>query len=432
MLWKLLQKKKMQRRTMMPLTYIDIFAGAGGLSEGFMRNGYIPVAHVEMKREACLTLKTRTCYYYLKEQGRINDYNRYLKNEISREELYAMVPKLLLDAVINKTMDKSGMEVLYDQIDELMQKQNIDTIDVLVGGPPCQAYSLVGRARSENNMEGDPRNCLYELYADMLEKYKPRMFVFENVPGLLTAKGGKYFDDMRESFRKAGYDLDYDILNSKEYGVLQNRRRVILIGRKIGEGYYYPKLAKIETTYLVADLLKDLPSICPGDEKNTYISEPTEYLEKSGIRTKDDILTWHEARQNLERDREIYRCVIKAWNEKQTRLKYTDLPEELCTHKNRKAFLDRFKVVASDLEYTQTMVAHISKDGHYFIHPDIKQARSISVREAARIQSFPDNYYFEGGRTAAYLQIGNAVPPLMAGAIAVALKEQLGVQEDGE
>lgn len=413
----------------MPLTYLDIFAGAGGLSEGFLKNGYIPVAHVEMKRDACLTLKTRTCYYYLKERDRINEYNRYLKKEISREELYAMVPKELLDIVINRTMDKSSMISLYHQIDDLMQKRGIKTLDVLVGGPPCQAYSLVGRARSKNNMEGDIRNYLYELYSDMLEKYNPRMFVFENVPGLLTAKGGKYFYDMRERFRSAGYELDYNILNSKEYGVLQNRRRVILIGKKIGEEYHYPKLEKISEVYSVADLLKDLPSIAPGEEKNTYVSDPTEYLDRYGIRTKDDILTWHEARPNLERDRKIYRCVIKAWNEQQVRLKYSDLPEELCTHKNRKTFLDRFKVVASDLECAQTMVAHISKDGHYFIHPDIDQARSISVREAARIQSFPDNYYFEGGRTAAFLQIGNAVPPLMAGAIAVALKQQLEVQE---
>lgn len=414
----------------MPLTYIDIFAGAGGLSEGFIKNGYLPVAHVEMKKEACLTLKTRTCYYYLKEHGRIEDYNRYLKNEISREELYAMIPDVLLNTVINEIMVKSGMPSLYERIDDLMRMQSIDSIDVLVGGPPCQAYSLVGRARSENNMEGDPRNYLYELYADMLEKYHPRMFVFENVPGLLNAKGGKYFDDMRERFRKAGYELDYDILNSKEYGVLQNRKRVILIGKKIGEEYYYPILKKIDHGYSMVDLLNDLPSIYPGEKKNVYATNPTEYLEKTGIRTQDDILTWHEARPNLERDRKIYCCVIKAWNENKTRLKYTDLPKELCTHKNRKSFLDRFKVVASNLDYSQTMVAHISKDGHYFIHPDIKQARSISVREAARIQSFPDNYYFEGGRTAAFLQIGNAVPPLMSGAIAIALKEQLGGHGD--
>lgn len=409
----------------MSLTYIDIFAGAGGLSEGFLKNGYIPVAHVEMKKEACLTLKTRTCYYYLKEQDRVADYNQYLKKEISRDELYAMVPQELLETVINRTMDKSSMGELYCRIDDLMYKRGIETVDVLVGGPPCQAYSLVGRARSKNNMEGDLRNYLYELYSDMLEKYSPRMFVFENVPGLLTAKKGKYFYDMRESFRKAGYELDYKILNSKDYGVLQNRRRVILIGKKAKEDYCYPKLEKISGIYSLADLLNDLPPIAPGEEKNTYIANPSEYLYKYKIRTEDDILTWHEARPNLERDREIYRCVIKAWNEKKVRLKYTDLPKELCTHKNQETFLDRFKVVASDLEYAQTMVAHISKDGHYFIHPDINQARSISVREAARIQSFPDNYYFEGGRTAAFLQIGNAVPPLMAGVIAAALKQLL-------
>ena len=414
----------------MSLTYIDIFAGAGGLSEGFLKNGYFPVAHVEMKKEACLTLKTRICYYYLKERGRLKDYNLYLKNKINREELYAMVPEVLLNTVINKMMDKPGMPLLYEQIDELMRMQDVDSIDVLVGGPPCQAYSLVGRARSENNMEGDSRNYLYELYAEMLVKYNPRMFVFENVPGLLTAKGGRYFDDMCMSFRNAGYELDYEILNSNEYGVLQNRRRVILIGKKIGEEYHYPRLEKVEHKYSVADLLKDLPSIQPGGKDNVYATNHTQYLREAGIRTEDDILTWHEARPNLERDRKIYSCVIKAWNENKTRLKYTDLPKELCTHKNRKSFLDRYKVVASDLGYSQTMVAHISKDGHYFIHPDINQARSISVREAARIQSFPDNYYFEGSRTAVFLQIGNAVPPLMAGAIALALKKQLGVHEN--
>lgn len=409
----------------MELTYIDIFAGAGGLSEGFLKNGYMPIAHVEMKKEACLTLKTRTCYYHLKNENRIGEYNRYLKKQISRDELYAMVPEGLLDTVINKTMDKRSMQELYSQIDNLMCKQGVQSVDVLVGGPPCQAYSLVGRARSKNNMEGDLRNYLYELYSDMLEKYKPRMFVFENVPGLLTAKKGEYFLNMRERFRQAGYELDYRILNSKDYGVLQNRRRVILIGKRKGEEYHYPVFKKTAKTYFVSDLLKDLPPIYPGEQKSIYISEPTEYLLKSSIRTKDDILTWHEARPNIERDRKIYRCVIKAWDEKRVRLKYIDLPEELCTHKNRETFLDRYKVVASNLEYAQTMVAHISKDGHYFIHPDINQARSVSVREAARIQSFPDNYYFEGGRTSAFLQIGNAVPPLMADVIAAELKQQL-------
>ena len=413
----------------MAFSYIDIFAGAGGLSEGFQRNGYIPVAHVEMKKEACLTLKTRECFYYLKKHGRIEDYKNYLRREITRDELYAMVPETVLNSVINETMSEEGMPALFDRIDQLMEVQGIENIDVLVGGPPCQAYSLVGRARSKTNMVGDPRNYLYMLYCEVLEKYRPKIFVFENVPGLLTANGGSYFDDMRERFRKAGYFLEYRILNSKEYGVLQNRRRVIVIGWREGTDFTYPELDKKEQKYLVDDLFSDLPYIEPGESRNVYKCKSTEYLRESGIRTEDDILTLHQARPNLERDRKIYRQVIEAWNNGQKRLKYTELPEELCTHNNRTAFLDRFKVVAKDMPYAQTMVAHISKDGHYFIHPDIKQARSISVREAARIQSFPYNYFFEGGRTASFLQIGNAVPPLMASAIAKKLKEQLMEEE---
>ena len=413
----------------MAFSYIDIFAGAGGLSEGFRRNGYIPVAHVEMKKEACLTLKTRECFYYLNEHGRIEDYKRYLRKEITRDELYEMVPEKVLNSVINETMSEERMSALFDRIDYFMEIQGIENVDVLVGGPPCQAYSLVGRARSKTNMVGDPRNYLYMLYYKVLEKYQPKMFVFENVPGLLTANGGSYFDDMRKRFRKAGYFLEHRVLNSKEYGVLQNRRRVILIGWREGTNYTYPELDKKEQKYLVDDLFSDLPSIEPGETRNVYKCELTEYLRESEIRMEDDILTLHQARPNQERDRKIYRRVIEAWNDGQRRLKYTELPEELCTHNNRTAFLDRFKVVAKDMPYAQTMVAHISKDGHYFIHPDIKQARSISVREAARIQSFPDNYFFEGGRTAAFLQIGNAVPPLLASAIAKKLKEQLTEEE---
>ncbi|NLD47484.1 MAG: DNA cytosine methyltransferase, partial [Clostridiaceae bacterium] len=194
---------------------------------------------------------------------------------------------------------------------------------------------------------------------------------------------------------------------------------------KIDSDRHYPSFEKVSGMFQVQDILSDLPSLQAGVTDNHYVTKPTDYLEWSGIRNKNDALTWHTARPNIERDREIYRCVISAWNNGKQRLKYTDLAEELCTHRNRTAFLDRFKVVAADLPASHTVVAHISKDGHYFIHPDYDQARSISVREAARIQSFPDDFYFEGTRTAAYLQIGNAVPPLMAAGIAEAIKKQL-------
>ena len=422
----------------MPLTYIDIFAGAGGLSEGFVKNGHIPVAHVEMKREACFTLKTRTCYYYLRENNRLDEYNQYLRNEITREDLYNRVPHEILDTVIQETMHEEGMEALFNRIDTLMAIQNISNIDVLVGGPPCQAYSLVGRARSENNMEGDARNFLYQLYADVLEHYHPRMFVFENVLGLISANNGSYLADMTERFNQAGYDLDMRVLNASNYGVLQNRRRVILIGKLHEEGVQFeypiiPEVGEIFNRYVVNDLFSDLPPLEPGGQNNHYARNATEYLIESGIRNENDILTWHEVRPTREQDREIYRYAIRAWyqNDQRRRLRYTDLPEELCTHQNRTAFLDRFKVVAGNIHTSQTMVAHISKDGHYFIYPSLEQARSLSVREAARIQSFPDNYYFEGGRTAALLQIGNAVPPLMASAIANAVAEMLEGEKHG-
>lgn len=141
-------------------------------------------------------------------------------------------------------------------------------------------------------------------------------------------------------------------------------------------------------------------------------------------------MTQHIKRPHTEQDKEIYRIAVEKWKSKMGRLDYNDLPERLKTHKNRNAFLDRFKVVADNVNYSQTVVAHIAKDGHYYIHPDIEQNRSISVREAARLQSFPDDYYFEGvkegrNRTSAFKQIGNAVPPLMIEKIAKLLIEYL-------
>lgn len=408
------------------LNYIDLFAGAGGLSEGFTAVGFNPVAHVEMNSEACNTLKTRACYYYLKNNQKLNIYKDYLLGRISRDDLYAKVPDLITDTVINQTMSKESMQKLFQQIDLLLERQGIGKVDLLVGGPPCQAYSLVGRAVKSDGMANDPRNFLYKLYIKVLTQYKPEMFVFENVPGLLTANKGRYLQDMKKAFRMAGYEIEYKILNSADFGVLQNRLRVILIGWRKGSNHFYPLFKLFENTYTVADILNDLPAIQPGSESHSYLPQKIgKYLSESGIRQSDDILTWHVSRPNIERDRMIYRKVIEVWNSEKRRIKYTELPDELCTHKNRKSFLDRFKVVAADLPASHTMMAHISKDGHYFIHPDINQARSISVREAARIQSFPDNFFFEGARTAAFTQIGNAVPPLMAKGIANELKKQL-------
>jgi DNA (cytosine-5)-methyltransferase 1 len=404
------------------IKYIDLFAGAGGLSEGFIREGFEAVAHVEMNKEATDTLKTRMAYHYLVSRKKKNVYLSYLKNEISRDELWNSVPKEIIDSVITTEISDTTIQPIFDKIDKLTKSEQVD---LLIGGPPCQAYSLVGRSRDPNRMEGDSRNYLFKYYAKFLEKYKPKCFVFENVLGLLTAGNSKYFNEMIALFKKMGYTVGFDKLIASDYGVLQNRQRVIIIGMRKGQKFDFSQLEKVKNNWkLKNEILSDLPELKPGEELKiaTYTQPINEYLKKSFIRNGIDFTTQHIARPHNSKDLEIYSIAIKKWIDEASRLKYSDLPKRLQSHKNTSSFLDRFKVVNHD-GCSHTMVAHIAKDGHYYIYPDLKQVRSISVREAARIQSFPDDYFFEGGRSAAFKQIGNAVPPLMAQAIASKLKQ---------
>jgi DNA (cytosine-5)-methyltransferase 1 len=413
------------------VNYIDLFAGAGGLSEGFIREGFTPVAHVEMDEAACYSLKTRVAYHYLKAEGKYDSYISYLKGGIDRNQLYAQVPEELLSSVINLPIGAEYNERIHKTIRQL----NSQEVDLIIGGPPCQAYSLVGRARSADNMASDPRNYLYVQYAKYLEKYQPKMFVFENVIGLKSAKGGVYLQNMEKLFLKKGYKMQLFTVEANHFGVLQNRRRVIIIGWKDDFVPNIPDLEKINlsSSYKVKSVFSDLPELQAGEGKDkfqTYARQANKYLTDSGIRNGINVLTQHISRPHTDQDKEIYRIAVKKWNTENHRLDYNDLPDRLKTHNNRSSFFDRFKVVADDLSYSQTIVAHIAKDGHYYIHPDIEQNRSISVREAARLQSFADDYYFEGvketaNRTAAFKQIGNAVPPLMSHSIARILKDLL-------
>lgn len=405
------------------LKFIDLFAGAGGLSEGFIRAGFRPIAHVEMNKDACDTLKTRTAFHYLKENNRVSEYYDYLKGKISRDQLWNKVPSNLIKSVINKEISPKTLPEIFEVIDnELLN----DKVDLVIGGPPCQAYSVAGRARK--NMEDDPRNHLYKHYVKFLNRYKPKMFVFENVPGILSASNGEYLEKIFKAVKKEGYELEKRVLNAKNFNVLQDRKRVIIIGWQKELKLEYPKFEENEIQYKVLkDLFSDLPKLKSGEGEwniSKYSKKTNTYLKTTGIRNGIDFTTQHIARFNNENDLEIYRIAVEKWIQENKRLNYSELPERLIKHSNTKTFSNRFQVVNHN-GISHTVVAHICADGHYYIHPDLEQNRSITVREAARIQSFPDDYFFESSRTAAFKQIGNAVPVLMAEGIANKIKEML-------
>jgi len=405
------------------LNCIDLFEGAGGLTEGFSKCGFNIVAHIEKEYQACLTLKTRLAYRYLKSENQMKIYYDYLRENISRDELYSKVPDNILNTVINETISDETIPKIFQSVDELVDNRKIDLI---IGGPPCQAYSLVGRARDPNGMEGDERKYLYRYYINFLERYKPKMFVFENVRGILSANKGKLFEQICREMGEAGYNIEYKLLDAADFGVLQNRKRVILVGWKKELEFRYPDFNLVKTSYTINNLFSDLPKLQQNSvgSKKKYRKTKDACAKELGLKNESlDFVIQHDARMHNKRDLKIYKIAVEMFN-KGERLQYKDLPSELTTHKNTRVFNDRFKVV-NGKGLCHTMVAHIAKDGHHYIHPDIKQNRSLTVREAARIQTFPDDYYFESCRTAAFTQIGNAVPPLMAERIAEKIKEIL-------
>ena len=408
--------------------FIDLFAGAGGLSEGFIRAGFTPIAHIEMNKYACDTLRSRMAYHYLKQHNRLEEYIKYLKEKQegeSGQKLWEKVPDEVIDSVINEEISDETLADIFIKVDKLKGNKQVDFI---IGGPPCQAYSIVGRARDPKNMKKDPRNFLYKYYLQFLKRYEPKMFVFENVPGILSAQNGIHLENILKGIDKAGYKIELKKLKASDYGVLQNRERVIIVGWRKELNLKYPELEKEENPYkILPDLLSDLPERQQGEGSLTdivqYVAPATGYLQQSKVRNSLDFTTQHIARPHNLIDLEIYKRAIKLWLEKKARLNYADLPPELQKHNNKQAFLNRFQVVNHE-GCCHTVVAHIAMDGHYYIYPSLKQIRSITVREAARIQSFPDDYYFEGSRTAAFKQIGNAVPVILAEKIANKIKEQ--------
>lgn len=413
---------------------LDLFSGAGGLSEGFFRVGSTFVGHVEADKYASDTLRTRTAYWNLRKENKLSIYEDYLLKNITRDELWEKANVINSNDVINTRISNDTFDEITKTIKQNLKEKNLKTVDLIIGGPPCQAYSIVGRARMKDSVACDPRNFLYQYYVKFLETFKPKMFIFENVPGLLSAANGEHFENIKKAIEKAGYHMELDELIASDYGVLQARKRIIIVGwkkNKKQKNYKYPDFEKIDNSnYYVKDVLNDLPITKPDniiEGKNKYRSNTNQYLIDSNIREEDfNILTQHETRMHNKQDIEIYKEAINAWNKDEKKLCYKELASrrpDLISHKNTTSFTNRFNVIKANTQASHTILAHMAMDGHYYIHPDINQHRSLSVREAARLQSFPDDFYFEGPRTAQFRQIGNAVPPKMAEQIAKKIKE---------
>ncbi|MCK5026844.1 MAG: DNA cytosine methyltransferase [Candidatus Pacebacteria bacterium] len=409
------------------ITILDLFAGAGGLSEGFWQEGFDIIGHIEMDKDACETLKTRTIYHTLKKKKKLKDYKEYLKGNLTREFIVSKYEiEKELDKVISAEITKNNCQNLILQIKKLLNGKKLTGI---IGGPPCQAYSNIGRARDKDGMKDDERNHLYKFYLKFLKELQPKFFIFENVPGLLTAGSGEYLNKMVEGMHKLGYEVKKPtkdtVLNTADFGVPQKRKRIIMIGYKKDYKINTDKLfkpVKAEHT-IVNEFLEDLPLLQAGEGMPVAKYKKSSILLTAiGIRDNDDMLIDHITRPHNDRDKEIYKLAVQKYVNNGL-LRYNELPKYLKTHNNENSFLDRFKVIEGNDIACHTIVAHISKDGHYYIHPDIKQNRSLSVREAARLQTFPDSYRFEGSRTSKFKQIGNAVPPMFSKILAKRLKK---------
>ena len=393
-------------------TFIDLFAGCGGLSEGFYRQGFKALAHVEIDHWACETLRARMKYYGYKDFER-----EVIEHDITSKDI--------LEKIDNAVNGRS--------------------VDIIIGGPPCQAYSTAGRVRDGKKMSTDPRNYLFESYVKILEHYSPKFFVFENVTGLLSArvKGAPIFPQVLKALgKKYKVVSDPDVLvhNTADYGVPQLRKRVIIIGvRKdlkkdpielyndVVKTHWNPETPEIEKRNKkrfvdVRQAIGDLPSVEPGEDVSTQEflypcnNEFLKRISKPGIHPLMD----HIARRHNNLDRERFQVMIhNHWSFGQLR---REMPQY--EHEHARVFDNSYVVQWWDLP-SKTILAHIYKDGFQFIHPDENQRRTFTVREAARIQSFPDDFEFKGSRGEKYKQIGNAVPPLFAEALAKSIKKNL-------
>lgn len=387
---------------MSKLTTIDLFAGCGGLMDGIEQSGgFDTLACVEWEEAPCKNLINR-----LKTKwGHLNADKEVVRFDIQRtDELF------------------NGFSVknygVSPGLDKLIGGRKID---VLVGGPPCQAYSLAGRIRDEHGMCNDYRNYLFESYLKVVDRCQPDFFLFENVVGLLSAApdGQPIADMIRKAFESAGYAVVGDFRKAEfslpDFGIPQNRKRIIILGvrkksfvgkaERIIDDFYtniMPSMHRKKRT--VQQAIGDLPKYLPTVENGNVVYT---------LQGRREVAN-HVPRHHSTRDIKVFKLLTE--DIESGRMEYVSIPKlkELYTQvTGRESNIHKYYVLRRD-QQSNTIPAHLFKDGFRHIHPDSSQCRTLTVREAARLQTFDDDYVFLGSMGDQYKMIGNAVPPAFA------------------
>lgn len=398
---------------------LDLFAGCGGLTDGFMQtNCFNDIAAVEWKEPQVRTLRNRLRTKW----GEQDADERVLHFDIQREaELFAGW---------SEDKDYKSSRGLDYYVNEA------NGIDIIIGGPPCQAYSVAGRVRDEKGMADDYRNFLFEHYLAIVDRYQPDLFIFENVPGILSAAphGKKVSEIIQKEFSKKDYEITSKlkgaIVNAADYNVPQNRKRVILVGirrksfkdidiQKMLDDFYKQILPshKCENVLTVKDAIGMLPPLEP------YWDEEHHSKRKSHSVPNCDV-TWHVPRYNNLRDMDTFKLLAEDLESGKNEYDSKKIAELYEKKVGAKSPIHRYHVLNPN-EPSTTIIAHLHKDGNRFIHYDSKQARTITPREAGLLQSFDADFEFLGSRGNVYEMIGNAVPPQLAKALAKSVIELL-------